>query len=394
MSDPMTAREMLARLVSFDTTSSKTNLPLIHFVRDWLAGHGVESHLVHDETGEKASLFAQVGPSVPGGVVLSGHTDVVPVVGQDWSTDPWTLTERDGKLFGRGTCDMKGFDALALAAVPLALKAGIKRPLQIALSYDEEVGCLGAPPMIARMAEVLPMAEAVIVGEPTLMKAVTGHKGAVGMITRVRGFEVHSSLRPTGVSAVMAAAKLVAMLDEWTDANRRAAPVGPEAAAYDPPYTTLHVGKFEGGTAHNITAKDAWFSTDIRVTPPDTPEMWIERYSAACAKLEAELQAVRPEARISVEFRGGVPGLRREPAPGLAGEGAAERLVRALTGDNSDNVVPYGTEAGQFQDAGHSVAICGPGSIAQAHQPDEYLTLDQLAAGEAFMRRLVDRLAA
>ena len=394
MAEALSAREMLARLVSFDTTSSKSNLPLIHFVRDWLAGHGVESHLVFDETGEKASLFAQVGPDAPGGVVLSGHTDVVPVTGQEWTTDPFTLVEKDRRLYGRGTCDMKGFDALALAVVPAALKAGLKRPLQIALSYDEEVGCLGAPPMIDRMREVLPPAAAVIVGEPSMMKAVTGHKGVAGLMTRVRGFEVHSSLRHTGVSAVMAAARLVAMLDEWTEENRRKAPASPEAATYDPPYTTLHVGRFEGGTAHNITAKDAWFSTDIRVTPPDTPELWVDRYRAECAKLEAELRKVRPEAAITVTERGGVPPLRREPSAGLSGDGEAERLVRALTGDNSENVVPYGTEAGQFQDRGYSAVICGPGSIAQAHQPDEYISLEQLAAGEAFMKRLVERLAA
>ena len=393
MPDARAPREILETLVGFDTTSAKSNLPLIHWVRDWLAELGVESTLVPDETGTKAALFAQVGPNVPGGVVLSGHTDCVPVADQAWSSDPFTLVERDGRLFGRGTSDMKGFDALALAAVPRALEAGLKRPLQIALSYDEEVGCRGAPPMIAAMREALPPAEAVIVGEPTLMRTVTAHKGIVGLITRVRGFEVHSSLCHTGVSAVAAGARLAAWLDARMAENAARAPASPEAAAYAPPWTTLHVGRFEGGTAHNITAGHAWFSTDIRVAPPETTDAWVARYREEAARLEAELRRIRPEARIEIEERATVPPCRREPA-GLAGDGAAERLVRALTGDNSDNVVAYATEAGQFQDAGYSAAICGPGSIEQAHQPDEFIAVSELEAGEAFMHRLVDRLAA
>ncbi|HKK35633.1 MAG TPA: acetylornithine deacetylase [Paracoccaceae bacterium] len=392
MPDPLGPREMLEKLVGFDTVSAKSNLPLIHFVRDWLASHGVESTLVPDETGEKAALFAQVGPDVPGGVVLSGHTDVVPVADQAWSTDPFTLTERDGRLHGRGTCDMKGFDALALAIVPHALKAGLKRPLQIALSYDEEVGCLGAPPMIAKMREALPPASAVIVGEPTSMKTVSAHKGILGLETRVRGFEVHSSLCHTGVSAVAAAARLVAWLDARMAENAAASPASPDAAAYEPPYTTLHVGRFQGGTAHNITAGHAWFTTDIRVAPPDTTEDWLARYRAEADRLDRELKAIRPEAGVEIRVRAGVPGCRKEPAE-IGGDGEAERLVRTLTGDNSENVVAYATEAGQFQEAGYSAVICGPGSIEQAHQPDEYVEIAQLEAGEAFMKRLVARLA-
>jgi acetylornithine deacetylase len=391
MPDILTPREMLEKLVSFDTVSSKSNLDLVAFVQDYLSGHGVESHLVHDETGEKAALFANVGPEAAGGVVLSGHTDVVPVEGQPWTADPFALTERDGKLFGRGACDMKGFDALALAIVPHALKAGLKRPIQIALSYDEEVGCTGAPPMIERMRRILPPAAAVIVGEPTMMKTVNGHKGIASLVTRVRGFEVHSSLVHTGVSAVMTAARLVCWLGDRMAEN--AAAPRPEAAAFEPPWTTLHVGRIEGGTAGNITARDCWFWTDIRVAPPETVEDWIARYREEAARLEAQIKAIRPEAAISVEVQSVVPPCRREPA-GLGGDGEAERLVRALTGDNSQNVVSYATEAGQFQDAGYSVVICGPGSIEQAHQPDEFLSLEQLDAGEAFMRRLVARLSA
>ena len=388
MPDRMTPREMLAKLVSFDTTSSRSNLPLVEFVRDYLAGHGVEAHVVPDATGTKASLFAHVGPMVEGGVVLSGHTDVVPVTGQDWTADPFVLTERDGRLHGRGAADMKGFDALALALVPEMLEADLKRPIQIALSRDEEIGCIGAPEMIAAMQETLPRASVAIIGEPSMMKPVTAHKGTMGLEVRVRGFEVHSSLCHTGVSAVMSAARLVTWLADRMAENAAKADDNPEAALYVPPFTTLHVGVIEGGTAHNITAKDCRFSVDIRTVPPETPQQWRDRVREEAARLEAELRAIRPEARVAVEERAAVPGLVREE------NGEAEALVRALTGDNAERVVSYATEAGQFQEAGYSAVICGPGSIEQAHQPDEYIAVAQLDEGAAFLRRLVARLAA
>ncbi|MEM1313511.1 MAG: acetylornithine deacetylase [Pseudomonadota bacterium] len=394
MGEIYTPREMLEKLVSFDTTSAKSNLPLIHWVQDYLSGHGVDSHLVPDETGQKASLYANVGPMEPGGVVLSGHTDCVPVDGQPWTTDPFTLTEKDGRLYGRGACDMKGFDALALAVVPHALKAGLKRPIQIALSYDEEVGCIGAPPMIAEMARTLPKAAGAIIGEPSLMKTVSAHKGTAGFTTQVRGFEVHSSLCHTGVSAVMTAARLVTWMHERMAENAAAAPRTPAAEAYTPPYTTLHCGIIHGGTAGNITALDAWFTTDIRCTPPETPQEWVDRYMQEVRRIEAEIQAIQPSAGIKVVPRGGVPALRKEPDSDAPGDGEAERIVRAITGDNSENVVGYATEAGQFQDGGYSAVICGPGSIEQAHQPDEYIEIAQLQAGERFMHGLVRRLAA
>ena len=384
---PMTLspREMLAKLVSFPTVSRDSNLPLIDFAEEYLASHGVASRRVYDETGEKANLYALVGPEEPGGVILSGHTDVVPVDGQEWTSDPFTVVERDGKLFGRGTCDMKGFDALALALVPDMLKAGLKRPVQIALSYDEEVGCLGAPLMIAEMRKTMPDAAAVIVGEPSLMKVVTQHKGSVGLITKVHGFEVHSSLMHTGVSAVMQGARLVNWMREKVLENqKRADPASP----FEPPFTTLHSGIIKGGTAGNITAKYCEIMSEFRVCPPETPQGWLDEYLAFVAEVEAEMKAIRPEARIEVVQRMMNPACAREQ------NGAAEALARALTGDNSENVVSYGTEAGQFQEAGYSTCICGPGSIAQAHQPDEYITVKEYEAGEAFMRRLIERLAA
>jgi acetylornithine deacetylase len=383
----LSAREILDRLVAFPTVSRESNLDLVDWVEDYLAGFGVTARRVYDADRRKASIYASVGPEVEGGVVLSGHTDVVPVDGQDWATDPFTVVERDGRLYGRGTCDMKGFDALALAAVPLALERGVKRPLQIALSYDEEVGCLGAPPMIDDMARHLPRAGAVIVGEPSMMKAVTGHKGGVGFSLHFRGHEVHSSLMHTGVNAIMWGAKLIDWANAMNEENR-AKPATALAAMFEPPWTTLHVGMISGGTAHNITAGDCRFGVDFRLVPGESMAEWEARLRAKVAELEAGMRAVRPEAGIAMAQRFHVPPLEPEAA------GPAEGLVRALTGDNGEHVVSYGTEAGQFQERGYSAVICGPGDIAQAHQPDEYITVAQFEAGERFVGRVVESLCA
>jgi acetylornithine deacetylase len=390
MAEHLNPREMLERLVAFPTVSRDSNLELVEFVRAYLAGHGVESRVVHSPTEPKANLYAQIGPNLPGGVVLSGHTDVVPVDGQNWTSDPFQMVERDGKLYGRGTCDMKGFNALGLALVPEMLKADLKRPIQIALSYDEEVGHRGVPSMIAAMAETLPPAAAVIVGEPTSMQVVTQHKGGCSMTTRLRGHEVHSSQVQSGVSAVMNAARLINWHTERMAENRAAAEaLGDDApgAAFTPPYTTLHNGLIQGGTAANITAADCWFTSDIRCLPGESGDDWLALYRAECARVEADMQAVHPDTGISIEVRLCAPGCRQEA------DGEAERLARLLTGDNGEHTASYGTEAGHFQNqGGYSVCVCGPGSIDQAHQADEYLSLAQLAAGEAFMRRLIDHL--
>ncbi len=381
MAMQLTPREMLDKLVSFDTISSNSNLPLLDFVEEYLDSYGVRGTRVYDQTGEKANFYANVGPEVEDGVILSGHTDVVPVKGQDWSTDPFTVVEKDGKLYGRGTCDMKGFDALALTAVPLAFAADIKRPLQIALSYDEEVGCIGAPFMISEMREHLPAARGAIIGEPSMMQVVTGHKGTVGCTTRVRGYEVHSSMIHEGVSAVTTAARLV----EWHRLQMESNKQSPDAR-FTPPYTTLHNGIIKGGTAGNITAKDCWFTTDIRCIPSENPSEWLAKYQAFAAEVEAEIQQIRPEASITIEPRPFVPGLTPEI------DGPAEALARQLTGDNATHVVSYATEAGQFQTESFSSVICGPGSIDQAHQADEFISVEQFQRGERFMQDLVKTL--
>ena len=387
MTKLMTARSLMDKLVSFPTVSRDSNLPLVNWVQDYLESQGIKSHRKYDETGDKAALFAHVGPDQAGGVVLSGHTDVVPVDGQSWDSDPFVVTERDGRLYGRGTCDMKGFDALALWALVEAHQSGVQRPLQLALSYDEEVGCTGAPPMIDRVLEVLPKASAVIVGEPSMMQTVTGHKGSCGFHTHVVGFEVHSSLMHTGVNAIMSGAKLIEWANEMNQLNR-AKPLQTDLdATFDPPWTTVHVGMIEGGTAHNITAKDCRFGVDFRTVPSEQLTAWGVAYRAKVREVEAEMQAVHPEAYIEINERFLVPALQQEP------EGEAERMVRQLTGDNATHVVSYGTEAGQFQERGYSAVICGPGDIAQAHQPNEYITKAQFAAGEAFMSRLLKGLS-
>jgi acetylornithine deacetylase len=383
----MTARQLLDQLVSFPTVSRDSNLDLINFVAEYLSAHGVSSTRVPNADGTKESLYAHIGPEVAGGVVLSGHTDVVPVDGQDWVTDPFTVTERDGKLFGRGTCDMKGFDALALCAVPLAMKRGLKRPLQIALSYDEEVGCVGAPPMIDHMVtHGMPRADTVIVGEPSMMQVVTGHKGGFGFHLHFQGFEVHSSIAYQGVSAIMMAAKFI----DWANqVNANSASSTPNAinAQFDPPYTSLHFGTINGGTANNITAKDCYVTMDVRLVPGDNQKQWNDRIHAKLAEIEAEMQAIQPTTAIKAVPFFGIPGLVPEE------NGRAEELARRLTGDNGTHVVSYGTEAGQFQERGYSAVVCGPGDIAQAHQPNEFITVDQFQQGEAFIARLIDDLA-
>lgn len=386
MTARLTPYELMEKLVSFPTVSRDSNLPLVDWVEEYLNAHGITAHRHYDETGQKAALFAHVGPEVPGGVVLSGHTDVVPVDGQPWASDPFTVIDRDGKYYGRGCCDMKGFDALAIWALVEAHHMGAARPLQLALSYDEEVGCVGAPPMIERMLEVLPRAELAIIGEPSMMQTVTGHKGGIGHNVHAIGFEVHSSLMHTGVNAIMASAPLIEWANQMNAENRARAP-SELAAMFEPPWTTVHVGMISGGTAHNITAKDCRFGMDFRVVPGEDPDDWSARFIAEVAKVEAAMQAVHPEARIDVTSKFTVPGLKPEEG------GAAEALVRQITGDNASHVVSYGTEAGQFQERGYSAVICGPGDIAQAHQPNEFITKAQFNAGHDFMRALLARLS-
>ena len=387
MTTTLDARTLMERLIGFPTVSRDSNLDLIDFVETYLKSHGIPSTRVPDETGQKAALYAHVGPQVKGAVVLSGHTDVVPVDGQAWDTDPFEVIEKDGKLYGRGTCDMKGFDALSIWALVEAKKRCVSRPLQLALSYDEEVGCIGAPPLIdAMMASGMPQASVAIIGEPSMMKVVTGHKGGIGFDVRLRGFEVHSSLMHIGVNAIMFGAKLIDWCNEMNAENAARKPLEMDAE-FVPPYSTLHVGMVTGGTAHNITAKNCNFVLTFRAVPGEPGQIWIDKFEVKVAEIAAQMQAIHPDTGIDYEQIFDVPGLKPEA------DGVAEELARQLTGDNALNVVSYGTEAGQFQKCGFSSVICGPGDIAQAHQANEYITIEQFKAGEVFMKRLLDTLA-
>lgn len=376
--------EWLRRLVAHDTTSSKSNLNLIDDVEAVLLEYGAETFRVWNADRTKANLYAVVGPKVEGGVILSGHTDVVPVDGQAWTTDPWTLTEKDGKLYGRGTCDMKSFTAIALSLLPEMAAAGLKRPIIFALSYDEEIGLLGAPHMISEIREQLPPPSAVIVGEPTMMKVIDGHKGIASFRTTVTGFTTHSSQTDRGVSAVEGAAKLIVKLSAMREARAKAAdPLSP----FTPPYSTMTTNVIHGGAQVNIMAGECVFNWDCRVIPGESAAAILDEFEGFAREVEEEMRKKAPSCCIMTE--------KTTDAPPLApsGDNRAADLAKSITGLNSTDVVSYCAEAGQFQQAGFSTVICGPGSIDQAHQPDEYVSMDQLAEGAAFMRKLIARLS-
>jgi len=379
----LTSREMIDKLISFDTTSHLSNLALIEFVEGYLASHGVASQRVTNEDRTKANLFATLGPAdAAGGIVLSGHTDVVPVEGQDWTSDPFSVIEREGKLFGRGTSDMKSFIAVALAFVPAFLKDGPKIPVHFALSYDEEVGCLGVRPMIDEIIRDLPRPQVVIVGEPSSMKVVNAHKSIQSYATVVTGLESHSSATDKGVNAVMYAAELIGFLSQMAEEMRQR---GDASGRFRPPYTTVNVGPIRGGTALNIIPKTCSFLWEYRALPDLDPDEIITRFNAHVEEnVLPRMRAVHPGATVETRVRAQAPGLAPD-------EGSpAETLVLKLAQCNAAEAVSYGTEAGLFQLADIPTVVCGPGDIAQAHKPDEFVALSQIAECERFMRRLVD----
>ncbi len=387
MSDPQISAvtDILSRLVGFDTESSKSNNALIDYVADYLDGHGVPYIRLPNADGQKTALFATIGPNVAGGVVLSGHTDVVPVAGQEWTTPPFELREADGKLYGRGACDMKGFAACALALAPELKKLPLKRPIHIMLSYDEETTCLGVVDAIAQFGKDIPLPAAVIVGEPSEMRVVDAHKGVACFDTFVTGFEVHSSKPQLGVNAVALAAKLVVFLDEL---QKEFIERGDATGRFDPPYTTIHVGNIKGGTARNITAKDCHFEWEFRAVPGlDDTEIPNRMQKYAEEVLLPPMRKIAPTANVRTVMKINVPGLAPDPG------NAAEVLAFRLTGANQTETVPYGTEAGMFQRAHVPVVVCGPGNINQAHQPDEWIAISELEKCLGFMRRLAADLA-
>lgn len=375
----MKTPEILEYLIGFDTTSRLSNLALIDWVEDYLGGFGISGTRVFSPEQDKANFFASIGPPVPGGVVLSGHTDVVPVDGQSWDSDPFQIAEKDAKLFGRGTSDMKGFLACCLAAVPHM--HALRRPIHLALSYDEEVGCTGVSSMVAKIVRDLPPIEAVIIGEPTNMQLITGHKGIAAFETKVIGVPAHSSQTQLGASAVMIAADLISFLK-----TQAAALQAPEHLndAFDPPFTTLTVNQINGGTAINILAEHCRFLWDIR-SLPGTHAADIE---AAFAQHCAHYEAQSPHAiAIKTNAFANAPGLE------VRSKNVAEDLVRRLSGANQSSMVAFATEAGFFQAAGYDTVVFGPGNIAQAHQPNEFISIAQLQACDAFLAKLISHLS-
>ncbi|MEM8694845.1 MAG: acetylornithine deacetylase [Pseudomonadota bacterium] len=376
------ARDILATLIAFDTTSRNSNLEMIAWIEEYLAHHDIRATRVTDADAPKASLYATIGPPVDGGVILSGHSDVVPVDGQDWDSDPWTVTERNGRLHGRGTCDMKGFIALALAAVPM-FKHG-RRPVHLAISYDEEIGCKGAPALIAEIADRLPAPRLAIVGEPSMMTIVNGHKGICVYSIDVWGHEAHSSQTHLGVSANMVAIDLMYDLAELA---RQLEASGDPENGFDPPHATLTIGQMRGGTADNILARHARFHFDLRCPPGEDANSLLAPFAEKCRTLDARLKEAFPDTGVTMTE------LANAPPMTPSGSADAEAFVRKLTGDNRPaGAVAYAAEGGQFQQAGFPTVICGPGSIEQAHQPNEYISVDQFERGAGFMLRLAEEL--
>ena len=379
---PATSIEMLERLVGFDTVSSKSNLALIDFVETYLQGFGVSSRRTASADASKANLYATLGPEVAGGAVLSGHTDVVPVDGQAWSSDPFRMARKGTRLYGRGTADMKAFLAVALALVPEALQRPLRRPLHLAFSYDEETGCLGVGGLIEDVVRNLPLPAVVVIGEPTEMKLVNAHKGGYGFETRVTGKEGHSSQTHLTANAIFAATELIGFLAELAAEKRRTAP--PDSP-FEPPYSSISVGTITGGTALNIVPRHCAFEWEVRPLPGDSAEAVLERFNSfAEEQVLPRLRETAPDAAIVTEVHANVPPLAPED------DSPAEALVRLLTGANQTHVVSYCTEGGLFQKAGFSTVICGPGSIDQAHRPDEFVETSEIEACEAFVHRLIE----
>ncbi|WP_263225483.1 acetylornithine deacetylase [Pseudomonas alabamensis] len=376
------SRELLAHLVGFPTVSRDSNLALIAFIRTYLERHGVPCELIYDEARRKANLFATLGPDRGGGVVLSGHTDVVPVDGQAWTTDPFTVSERQGRLYGRGTADMKGFIACVLAAVPTFLARPLRVPVHLAFSYDEEVGCLGVRSMLEALQRRPHPPSLCLIGEPTELEPVLGHKGKLAMRCQVKGAACHSAYAPQGVNAIEYAARLIGHLGELGQTLARPERHDPR---FDPPFSTVQTGVIRGGQALNIVPADCAFDFEIRALPDLDPLQVVQQLQTyADTDLLPRMQAVDAKTGIELQPLSAYPGLLTAP------DSEAARLLAHLCGSEAFSTVAFGTEGGLFAQAGIPTVVCGPGSMAQGHKPDEFITCEQLDRCDALLRRLVD----
>jgi acetylornithine deacetylase len=375
--------EMIRTLVGFPTVSRDSNLELIHYLRDHLKPYGAEMRLTYDDARNKANLFATLGTGTDG-IMLSGHTDVVPVEGQPWESDPFALREVDGRLYGRGTADMKSFIACVLAILPDIVERGLKTPLHLAFSYDEEVGCIGVGRLISDLARAGIRPRSCIVGEPTLMVPVVAHKGKKSYRCTVKGFAGHSAYAPLGVNAVEYAAEAVAFLKGMA---RRHRDRGPYDKGFDVAHTTVHTGVIRGGTALNVIPGECAFDFEFRHLPGDDPERLLDEFTGyVSSTLEPEMRRVHADTGFVIEPMSGIPMLETPP------ESEVVALAQELSDVHDIGKVSFGTEASQFQRAGISTVVCGPGSIEQAHKPNEFVTMEQVAKCEAFLRRLADRV--
>ncbi len=377
---------LIERLIGFDTTSRDSNLGLIEWTRDYLKGYGIASRLTYDASGKKANLFATVEKGNKPGIVLSGHTDVVPVDGQDWSSDPFKAIVKNEKIYGRGACDMKSYLAVVLAMAPRFAAADLKAPIHFALSYDEEVGCVGARGLLEDLARNDIRPAGAVIGEPTSMRPVIAHKGKRSYQCCVRGREAHSALTPQGVNAIEYAARIITYIRHMAERMRDCEP---RDHGFDVPFTTLQTGVIAGGTAGNIVPRECIFQFEFRYLPgadPDALEREIKDYAERV--ILPEMRRTDAGTGISFETKAEIPGLDTGEAEEVT------RLAQALSRDKSASKVAYATEGGLFQRAGIPAVICGPGSIEQAHKPDEYVTLEQVRLCESFMERLLEQMCA
>ena len=381
------AIELLKALVGFDTTSYNSNLNLIDFIQSYLLSYGVESTLIHDESGKKANLYATIGRTDVGGVMLSGHTDVVPVEGQEWNSDPFSLKEFDGNLYGRGSADMKGFIALALSRIPEMVSNELKQPIHLAFSYDEEIGCVGVQRMLDLLEHQPIKPSCCIIGEPTSMEVVIGHKGKHASRVKVKGHACHSGQSPFGVNAVDFAAELIVYIRKLA---REKAENGPFDMDYDVPYSTLHTGVIKGGTALNIVPNFCQFDFEIRHLYEENPKHLLDKIETYSKEnLETEMHLIDPEAGFSFETLAAYPGLLTDPGIEFVA------YVKKLLDNDAHSKVIFGTEGGLFQKRlGIPTLVCGPGNINQAHKANEFINLNQLQKGGNFLDRLIMSLSA
>lgn len=381
----MTAKEILAKLVSFDVISTQNNIPLVNWISNYIKSYGIETVYVYNKDKTQASLHCRIGTSVDGGIILSGHTDVVPVTGQLWDTNPFELVEKDGKLFGRGTCDMKGYIACFLAVLPKMVKAKLKKPIYFAISYDEEIGCLKAPELITNIISYYPeKPKYAIIGEPSMLQPIIGQKGILYVKTEVRGSEGHSSAIDKEVSAIHESTRLIL----WLENKMKQLSVTSRNENFSPPYSTLHVGQFNGGIATNIVANKAVFEWDIRSIPQDKIADILNEFESYCKKLEQEKRIIYPNFSIKNTKRHPiVPSLQTSKNSSIV------HFMKEITKTSNTNYVSYATEAGQFSEAGFESIICGPGSIEQAHRANEFISVAQLTLGVKMIEDIVKKLS-